>query len=152
MTTSELIKLLQEVDPEGTSHIRTPSGFPYHIEIKEGMVDTPYLYVDNEDNLVLSTKGKKVDIITMDVWGYVHKKYRDDMEIDELLSCIKFDLTYRNQSDSDSRKNILIQRVKDSFETIRKAKTQSEPTTNIQQVKSDIKRKPGLLKKWAVSK
>jgi hypothetical protein len=155
MTTSELINLLKEMDPDGTSHIRTQTGFPYIIELKEGMIDTPYLYLDNEDNLVLSTKGKKIDILTLDVWGYVQKNYRDDMELDEMLNKIKFDLTYRNQTDIDTRKNALIQRVKEYFDTIRKARTavnSNNSSVTQQTVKSEKKRKPGLLKKWSTSK
>ena len=90
MTSKELIKLLQEEDPEGNCHVRTGGGAITFVERKEGYWDGPYSYVEGEgvdSTYVISTQSDKLDIHTIEasdwIWGH-HGDY----------SKIRLDLTY----------------------------------------------------------
>lgn len=65
MTTNELIEMLKKEDPEGNCHVRIHGEMPWFAEKKPGYWDGPYTYVE-EDTMVFSTKGDKVDIRTME--------------------------------------------------------------------------------------
>jgi len=71
MKVKELIELLQKENPE--DYVRVPGGAIFGLEQKPGYWDGAYQYIDG-DELVISTKGSKVDIITMDyqTWIWDH--------------------------------------------------------------------------------
>jgi hypothetical protein len=152
MTTSELINLLKEIDPDGTAHIRLPSGTPYHIELKDGILGVPYTYLDENGKFVLSTQGKKIEISTIDVRSFVEKNYNDGLTWEELEKLFSFELTYRNQNEIDARVNTVLSHAKDIFDIIKRSretvKLNDESSSNLTNA-LDRKKKPGLLKKWA---
>ncbi len=65
--------MLQDADPTGEAHVRLPGGGAvYFAERKEGYWDGPYMYLEGDHHmshatLVISTKGDKVDIHTVDL-------------------------------------------------------------------------------------
>ena len=118
MTTSQLIEMLKKADPSGIAHIRTPDGIPYFVDLVEGIVDSPYSYIDNDGNYVYSSVGMKVDLYSIDVWGFVEKNYSDGVTWEDILKKFKFDLTYKNKDESDIRMNALLSRAKDAFDSI----------------------------------
>lgn len=76
MTTSELIKLLQDADPEGNSHVRIlGDGIPYYVVKQQGYWDGPYDYIDEDGNYVQTTEDYKVDIGTIDLYDYLERKF-----------------------------------------------------------------------------
>lgn len=77
MTTSELIKLLQKEDPQGDCHVRIAGSMPAYVESKPGYWDGSYSYLDRKGNYVITTKGAKVDIITMDVEDFIWNNQGD---------------------------------------------------------------------------
>lgn len=66
MTTGELIKQLQEADPEGNLHVRIAGECPVAVERKPGYWDGRYSCVEN-GKFHVSTEGDKIDIHTMDL-------------------------------------------------------------------------------------
>ena len=83
MTTTKLIELLKEADPDGTAHVRIPGGTIFNVELKEGYWDGPYSYVE-DGKFIISTKEFKVDIIPHDYddWIYDHEGKFDDIKIE----------------------------------------------------------------------
>ena len=92
MTTNELIKLLQEEDPEGNSHIRMNGGIPRFVIGKEGYWDGCYQYFDENGNFVTSIEKDKVDIYCMDENDFVVDMYRDTTSWEDVKSKFKFKL------------------------------------------------------------
>lgn len=74
MKVKDLIKLLKEVDQE--CHIRINGMMPIDIEQKPGYWDGPYEYME-DDKLIFSTHGDKVDIQTLDVEDWVWENFSD---------------------------------------------------------------------------
>jgi hypothetical protein len=68
MKVKDFIKMLQELDPE--DHVRIPGGAIWCSEPKPGYWDGPYEYIDG-DTFVISTRGSKVDIRTLDVEDWI---------------------------------------------------------------------------------
>jgi hypothetical protein len=98
MTTSELIKLLQESDPDGNTHIVFDGGVPFHIEKTAGYYDGPYAYINSDNKYVVTRKGQKIRIHCQDMdgfmenyldihspnnWDYVRSKYIFDSDKEE---------------------------------------------------------------------
>lgn len=75
MKTKKLIKLLQENDPTGETHVRINGEPLIHLELKEGYWDGPYNYLergeDGEIVWVQSTKNNKIDFYTMDMFDFI---------------------------------------------------------------------------------
>lgn len=92
MTTSELIKLLQEEDPEGNSHIRMNGGMPRFVIGKEGYWDGHYQYLDENGNFVTSIENDKIDIYSMDESEFVVDIYRDTISWEDVKLKFKFKL------------------------------------------------------------
>jgi hypothetical protein len=120
MTTSELIKLLQEADPEGTTHISI-GGVITNVYRELGYYDGPYSYMDEEGRYTISTRGKKVNIIYEDLCDYVQNLIMSSKEIltlDEVLKSIVFDL-------GGSSKSFYVKRIElyynDAIEIINRA-------------------------------
>lgn len=76
MTTSDLIKLLQQEDSSGKLHVRINGMMPDYVEKKPGYLDGPYEYMD-DGKLVFSTEGEKVDIHTLDIEDWAWENYED---------------------------------------------------------------------------
>lgn len=76
MKTKELITLLQKEDPSGEAFVRINGNeVIWNVEGKEGYWDGPYNYIkkgnDRKYTWFSSTKGSKVDIITMNLIDFV---------------------------------------------------------------------------------
>lgn len=97
MKTKELIELLQKEDPEGNCHVRVCGEMPFFCEKKPGYWDGPYTYIE-DDTMVFSTKGNKVDIYTLepDDWAERH--------LDDWRDKIRFEYGY---SDDDRKEKII---------------------------------------------
>ena len=94
MTTSELIKLLQEADPEGTTHISI-GGVVTHVYKESGYYDGPYCYMNEEGKFTISSKGQKVYILSDDLCDYVQNLMMGAKEVptlDEILKDIVIDV------------------------------------------------------------
>lgn len=92
MKTRELIEMLQKADPFGECHVRVAGGMPWFAERKEGYWDGMYTYID-EDKLIYSTEGQKVDLYIMELEDWV-ERYRKNWE-----DKIEFRLGYLDPSD-----------------------------------------------------
>ena len=110
MKTKDFIKMLQDADPTGECHIRLGDGIPWFAERKEGYWDGPYQYMDEDGNLVISTKGDKVDIHAVDYEEFIWNNDGD-------YSKIKFDLSY---VENDKHINDYIERFKKISEECKK--------------------------------
>jgi hypothetical protein len=119
MKTKELIKLLQEADPEGESHIRMSGGVPYFAEHKPGYYDGPYEYIDENGNWVYSTQGSKVDLYCKDMFDFIENEfYLHDPQKnnwDYIKTFFKTDLTYLNP---DDRIEGFYKRAKQEFDEV----------------------------------
>ena len=85
MKTKDLIKLLQEEDPSGETHVRIQGGAISHCEGKPGYWDGPYSYFDENGVYVMSTKDYKIDIITRDVDDVIWDLVETDTELKEKI-------------------------------------------------------------------
>lgn len=70
MKTNELIKLLQETDPNNECHVRF-DGAIIGVERKEGYWDGPYSYINDKKQFVISTRGDKIDIHCTDAEDFI---------------------------------------------------------------------------------
>lgn len=70
MKTNELIKLLQEEDPNNECHVRF-GGAIVGVERKEGYWDGPYSYINDKKQFVISTRDDKIDIHCTDVEDFI---------------------------------------------------------------------------------
>jgi hypothetical protein len=76
MTTKEFIKMLQDEDPEGNTHIRINGRECSFIAItKPGYWDGPYSYLEGkwgkDMTWVQSTHGNKIDIDCVDLYWFI---------------------------------------------------------------------------------
>jgi len=86
MKTKDLIKMLQEEDPTGEGYMRVQGGAIIYVEAKEGYWDGSYKYYDPETRkLHITTKGYKVDVITIDVNDIVWDECGDMKKIRERI-------------------------------------------------------------------
>ena len=115
MKTKDFIKMLNEADPSGESHIRMEGGIPVCAELKPGYWDGPYTYTDEEGNYVTSSQGSKVDIHCMDIDDFIESNYRDNIEWEEIESKFKFDLTWSNKDQRDEKANSILKKAKESY-------------------------------------
>ena len=76
MKTKELIEMLKEADPSGECHVRIEGLSPSCCVRKPGYWDGPYQYVE-DDTLVFSTKGEKVDIYLLETFDWVGRHLDD---------------------------------------------------------------------------
>lgn len=110
MTTKELIKLLQEADPEGNSHVRSRGdGVPYRVDVLEGCWDGPYEYLtgplcDKNTKFVFTDKGSIVEISTVDIEEWIWNDNKN-------ASRIEFDFENKNKEFLKSLK----QQVEESY-------------------------------------
>jgi len=118
MTTKEFIKMLQDADPTGESHIRMEGGIPMYVERKPGYWDGPYSYFDEGGNWVYSTEGSKVDISCVDRYDYVSDMF-STYHIptwEEVLSKFKFSLGYSIESQRKEREESSLKDAKEAYE------------------------------------
>jgi len=113
MTTSELIKQLQEADPEGNTHIRIArfgeddSGIPDYVCKLPGYWDGTYAYEDEDKNLVFTSADSKVDIniLCYDNWVVRH--------LDDWESKLKFNYTFLDKEGNKQRADSIIKSFKE---------------------------------------
>ena len=115
MTTKEFIKMLQEADPTGESHIRMSGGIPYSAELKPGYWDGPYSYINEEGQYVYTTQENKVDIYTIEIWDFVERHYRRGTAWEDIEKMFVFDLTYSIKEHRDERANRILKEAKEAF-------------------------------------
>jgi len=113
LTTKELIELLQQADPDGTSHVRLTGGIPRYVVYKED--DEPYHYIDDDGNFITQTDGGKVDIFCDDVFEYVLNKHTIGHSLEEIKNMFIFD-----DNVSTKYEYIIMTEVKESFNLIDK--------------------------------
>jgi len=124
MKTKELIKLLQEADPNGEYHVRiSGNGIPSYCIAKEGYWDGPYDYFDENDNWVRTTEGNKVDVICTDIDIFVS----DNIHVhslggltswEDIKNKFKTNTTYCNKEHNDEVYNTLINEAKENYDII----------------------------------
>jgi hypothetical protein len=108
MTTREFIEMLKKEDPSGNLHVRVGDGIPIYAETKQGYWDGAYQYFDLDGKLVISVKGYKVDIHTVDYEDFIADNHGD-------YSNIRFE-GFDTYCEQDSA----IKRYTDKFEKISK--------------------------------
>lgn len=120
MKTSEFIKLLQDADPSGETHIRLDGGIPYYVEPKPGYYDGPYSYLDDDGNWVYTTQGDKIDIYCYEPEDIAEKvlyqwneytEGTDDLW-DKVKAKFKFRLTYAIEEHRKEREDAFLKPVK----------------------------------------
>lgn len=112
MKTKELIELLQKEDPSGECHVRLNDGEPIlFAERKSGYWDGPYNYIEiGEDSKLVwvqSTKNDKVDINTLDLFGFA-ERYKGDWN--EIKKHIRVEYGYLD----DERENEFFKKAKNA--------------------------------------
>ena len=126
MKTKDFIKMLQEADPSGESHVRIDGGAVFFAEPKEGYWDGPYNYiemVDGKPKWTASTKGYKVDIRTMDLYDFV-EWYDGDLEE------VKKNITIEYDYVSKDRENDLMKKLKEFCDEYNETMTEINKTEN----------------------
>lgn len=102
MTTGELIKLLQEADPDGTAHVRMDGGIPWFVEHLPGYYDGSYSYIEKDDDgnerYVITRTGSKVDIRSRDINQFIddYIDIHDPNNLEYVLSKFKLDKDERS--------------------------------------------------------
>jgi len=84
MKTKELIELLQKADPSGELHVRLrDGGAPFYVESLSGYYDGAYEYLTNNDEkMVITDKGRKVDIYSTSWKDWLWEKDGDISKIE----------------------------------------------------------------------
>jgi hypothetical protein len=118
MTTAEFIKMLQEADPSGESHIRMDGGIPRFAELKPGYWDGPYSYIDGNGKWNYSTKGSKVDIYCIEIDDFVYDMFSTYKipEWEEVSSKFIFDLNYSVESQRKEREKGILKIAKQAYD------------------------------------
>ena len=118
MKTKEFIKMLQEADPSGESHIRMSGGIPVFAELKAGYWDGPYSYIDEEGNYVYSTKGNKVDIYCRDIESFIEINFNlhDNNKWEDIEKLFKFELGYGNDKIRKEREDSILKMAKEEWQ------------------------------------
>ena len=117
MKTKELIKLLQEADPTGESHVRLDGGIPIFVESKPGYYDGSYSYFDENKKYCISKMDNKVDVYTTSIFDYVMDNmgsYPNNKTIDEVLSQFKFYLS-ENEEQNEIQKERYVKQIIDAY-------------------------------------
>lgn len=119
MKTKDFIKMLQDADPSGESHVRMYGGVPCWAEHKEGYWDGPYHYIDDEGNWVYSTKGSKVDICCRDIDDFVSEMidtYNTPLW-EDVKKKFKFELGYSDSGQRSERENSILKQAKEAYDS-----------------------------------
>jgi hypothetical protein len=80
MKSKDVIKLLKEEDPTGETHVRFAGGEITFVDNVPGYYDGPYTYKDEQGRLVLSKKGRKIDVHYEDILDVVWE-HEGDMDV-----------------------------------------------------------------------
>jgi hypothetical protein len=98
MKVKELIKQLQDCDPEAHIRIATDdvAATPWFVEEKPGYWDGYYSYME-DGKLIFSTEGNKVDLRVVDVEDFIWDNHNNWEEM------IDFRFTYADPSDKIER-------------------------------------------------
>ena len=116
MTTKEFIKMLQDVDPTGESHVRIPGGVPIAVARIPGYYDGNYAYIDKNDNYVSTMKGDKVDIYCKDSSDIIEENYDEAKTKEENWEVIKSKFIFDLGSGITDREKRFMKRVYKKFE------------------------------------
>jgi len=116
MTTKEFIKMLQDADPTGESHVRMYGGVPIGAARIPGYYDGNYAYIDEDNNYVSTMKGDKVDIYYTDSLDIISNNYDDDKTKEENWEIIKSKFIFDLGPDITDREKIFMERVYKEFE------------------------------------
>lgn len=93
MTTKEIIKKLQEIDPSGNLHVRPSAGGAIcGFHKVEGYYDGAYEYLDLENDILIHTiKGYKIDVDVLTVDDIIDNC---DGKMEEIRKLIDFDVNH----------------------------------------------------------
>jgi hypothetical protein len=117
MKTKELIKLLQEADPNGESYVRIDGGIPVCVELKPGYYDGSYSYYDENKKYCISRMGSKVDIHTTAIFDYVVDNmgsFPNNKSIEEVLDKFNFYLS-ENEEQNNKEKERYVQQIINAY-------------------------------------
>lgn len=89
MKTKDIIKKLKEVDPSGETHVRFQEGELLDFIRKEGYYDGDYIYRDENDKLVVTDKGEKIDAYFEDISDII---WECEGDLEKIMSKIIIDL------------------------------------------------------------
>jgi hypothetical protein len=120
MKTKDFIKMLQDEDPTGESHVRLSGGIPYAAEMKPGYYDGPYSYIDEDGNYVCTSQGSKVDIYCKELDDFVddHVNIHDPENWEKIKSKFKFDYNnYMIVEQRQERINNVLKHAKESYDS-----------------------------------
>ena len=122
MTTNEFIKMLQEADPKGDTHLRFPDGMPFFAELKEGYWDGAYDYINEDGKWVCSIKNLKVDVHFKTRYDFIEEKigrYPNLKTLDEIYEYFIFEFDgYTESSKNDKIKTYKELIQKDYYEIV----------------------------------
>lgn len=116
MTTKEFIKILQDADPTGDSHIRMAGGVPIMASKVPGYYDGNYAYIDDNDNYVSTMKGSKVDIYCRDYDDIISDYIDEDKTKEENWEIVKSKFIFDFGSGVSDREKRFMDKVYKSFE------------------------------------
>jgi hypothetical protein len=117
MKTKELIKLLQEADPNGESYVRIDGGIPVYVERKPGYYDGSYSYYDEDRKYCISKMDSKVDIHTTAIFDYVVDNmgsFPNNKSIEEVLDKFNFYLS-ENEEQNNKEKERYVQQIINAY-------------------------------------
>ena len=138
MKTKDFIKLLQEEDPKGESHIRINGNPIWFLDGKPGYWDGPYSYIekgeDGKYTWIQSTEGFKIDVTTIDMYTFA-ELYRGDWE--EMKKHIEVKYTYCDNSREKEFMNFAEKQCESYNEIMDVVKNDKPWTTKIDQEKWD---------------
>ena len=116
MTTKEFIKMLQDADPTGESHVRMYGGVPIGAARIPGYYDGNYAYIDENDNYVSTMKGSKVDIYCRDYVDIISDYYDEDKTKEENWEIIKSKFVFDLGAGITDKEKRFMDRVYKEFE------------------------------------
>lgn len=121
MLTKDFIKMLQEEDPEGTSHIRIDGrSVPTSVERKPGYWDGSYNYIDEKGNWVNSTMDSKIDIhfsepediVDTVLDNYRYSKLSEESLWEKVKEKFKFELDWLHEEKNMKEKECFLSPIK----------------------------------------
>jgi hypothetical protein len=117
MKTKDFIAMLQAADPTGESVIRIcGNGVPFAAELVEGYFDGPHHSIDDKGNYVISIRGNKLDIHTIDLKEHVFDLVTAHNTWEEIIKTIVFEFDEYHPDTIDERKHQFIEIARTAFD------------------------------------